>query len=34
MQRVGVQLGVDPSKITAEKLGADLAEENSTGENE
>jgi hypothetical protein len=34
MQRVGVQLGVDPSKITAEKLGADLAENNSTGENE
>jgi hypothetical protein len=24
MQRVGAQLGVDPTKITAKKLGADL----------
>jgi hypothetical protein len=34
MQRVGLQLGVDPSKITPEKLGADLAENQSTGEDE
>jgi hypothetical protein len=34
MQRVGLQLGVDPSKITAEKLGADLAESQSTSEDE
>jgi hypothetical protein len=34
MQRVGLQLGLDPSKITSEKLGADLAENHSTGENE
>jgi hypothetical protein len=30
MQRVGIQLGVDPSKITVEKLGADPAEAQST----
>jgi ferredoxin-NADP reductase len=30
MQSVGVHLGVDPSKITAEMFGADLSETQST----